>query len=137
MTRVESVVLLLLLVAFSVIVFVGVSGASRSGQVAACNANASSLASGLNALRTENSGPYPVTSVGWEQALLSSTQFVGGPFLNAWPHSTDYVMTVAGAGSPIDTGDALRPKNGDILVAASSGKVYDATAHLGAACGAA
>ena len=51
--------------------------------------------------------------------------------------STGYVMTVAGAGSPVDTGDAVRPTNGDILVVAATGKVYDATVHLGAACGAA
>jgi hypothetical protein len=137
MTRVESSVLLVLLIAFSVIIFVGVSGATRSGQTAACDANANSLTSGLTALRTENSGPLPATSAGWERALLSPSQFVGGPFLNAWPRGTGYVMTVAGAGSPIDTGDAVRPRNGDVLVAAVTGKVYDATVHLGAACGAA
>jgi hypothetical protein len=136
MTRVETTVLLVLLVAFSVIVFVGVSGATRSSQVAGCDANASSLTSGLTALRTENSGPYPATSAGWERALLSSNEFVGGPFLSAWPRSSDYVMTIAGNGSPIDTGDAVRPKSGDILVATASGKVYDATVHLATACGA-
>lgn len=137
MTRVETVVLLVLLVAFSVIVFVGVSGATRSSQIAACDANANSLTSGLTALRTENSGPYPATSAGWERALLSSTEFVGGPFVNAWPRSTDYVMTVAGPGSPVDTGDTVRPMNGDILVqATATGKVYDATVNLGTACGA-
>jgi hypothetical protein len=137
MTRVETAVLLVLLVAFSVIVFVGVSGATRSGQVAACGANANSLTSGLTALRTENSGPFPITSAAWERALLSRTQFVGGPFLNAWPKSTDYEMVLAGAGSAIDSGDAVRPASGDVLVIAASGKVYDATVHPSAACAAA
>ncbi len=137
MTRVESAVLVVLLVALAVIVFVGVSSTTRSGQIAACDANANSLTSGLTALRTENSGPFPATSAGWERALLSPSLFVGGPFLRAWPRGTGYVMTVAGAGSPIDTGDAVRPRNGDILVAAATGKVYDATVHLDAACGAA
>jgi hypothetical protein len=137
MTRVESAVLLVLLVAFSVIVFVGVSGATRNSEVAACHANVGVLTSGLTALKTVNSGPLPATSAGWERALLSSTQYVGGPFLNAWPRSTGYVMTVAGARSPIDTGDAVRPMDGDILVDTTMGKVYDATLHLGAACAAA
>jgi hypothetical protein len=137
MTRVESVVLLVLLVAFSVIVFVGVSGATRNSEVAACRANANVLSSGLTALKTVNSGPFPATSAAWERALLSSTEFVGGPFLNAWPRSTGYVMTVAGAGSATDTGDAVRPTDGDILVDTASGKVFDATVHLSAACAAA
>jgi hypothetical protein len=136
MTRVESVVLLILLVAFSVIVFVGVSGATRNSEVAACHANAGVLTNGLTALKAVNSGPYPSTSAGWERALLSSTQFVGGPFLSAWPKSTGYVMTVAGVGSPTDTGDAVRPMDGDILVDTAMGKVYDATVHLSAACAA-
>jgi hypothetical protein len=139
LTRVESVVLLLLLVALSVIVLAGVSGATHGGDVAACNANVSAVSNGLAVLRAENSGalPTPSTSTAWQRALLDRGPYVGAPFLTSWPTGSNYVITVAGAGAPKDTGDSVTPANGDVLVISVSKRlVYDATASVGAACGA-
>ena len=134
MTRVEGVVLFVLLLAFSSIVFVGVSGATRIGTSAACHSNATAVTAGIAALRTENSGGFPTTSAGWQQALLSPSEFVGGPFLNSWPRSSDYVITVAGVGAPADSGDAALPRNGDVLVVTAAGRVFDVTLHPRTAC---
>ena len=134
MTRVESAVLIILLAALSVVVFVSVSGATRSGTIAQCDANANALTSGIAAMREENAGPFPTTSIGWDRALRSSTLYVGGPFIDAWPSSPNYVMGVAGVDFPVDTGDRLRPKNGDVLVISQTHKVYDATVNLFSAC---
>ncbi len=134
MTRAESAVLVVLLAALSVIVFVSVSGATHSGTIAQCQANANALSSGVAAMREENAGPFPTTSIGWDRALLSSTLYVGGPFVTAWPSSPNYVMDVAGVDFPVDTGDRLRPKNGDVLVISQTHRVYDATVNLFAAC---
>lgn len=137
MTRVESVTLLILLVALSVIVLVGVSGATRGGTAAACNANATAVTSGLAALKAENFGGFPTTGAGWERALLYRGQFIGAPFLTSWPKSPEYAISVAGAGARIDTGDGVTPRNGDVLVTVLSKRlIYDATAHVGDACAA-
>ena len=135
LTRLESVVLTVLLVTLSVIVLVGVSGATRSGAVAACDANVAAVSNGLAALKAENSGPLPTTSSGWERALLVQGPFIGSPFLTSWPRSTDYAVSVAGAGARVDAGDAVTPKNGDVLVTLlTKHHVYDATLHVGAGC---
>jgi hypothetical protein len=139
LTRVEGAVLLVLLVALSVIVLAGVSGATHGGNVAACTANVNAVSNGLSVLRTENSGalPTPATSAGWQRALLDRGPYIGAPFLTSWPASSAYVITIAGAGAPKDTGDAVTPTNGDVLVISVSKRlVYDATAHVGAACAA-
>lgn len=137
LTRVESVVLLVLLVALSMVVFVGVSGATRSGTTAACSADANAVSSGLAALKAENSGGFPTTSAGWERALMTGGSFIGSPFLSSWPRSSSFAISVAGAGATADNGDAVRPSNGDVLVTTlTKGLVYDATVHVGAACGA-
>jgi hypothetical protein len=138
LTRVESVVLLVLLVALSMVVFVGVSGATRGSTTAACTANANAVTSALAALRAENSGNLPSTSAGWERALLMPGGFIGAPFLSSWPRTEGYAISIAGAGARADTGDRLVPSSGDVLVVVTPrGLVYDATAHVGAACAAA
>jgi hypothetical protein len=135
MTRVESAVLVILIAGLSVVVFVGVSGATRSGTIAQCDANANALTAGITALREENAGPFPTTSGAWNRALLSSTLYVGGPFITRWPSSPSYVMLIAGIGSPIDNGDRLHPRSGDVLVISQTHRVFDATVNLGSACG--
>jgi hypothetical protein len=137
LTRVESLVLAVLLGVLSLIVFVGVSGATRSGSSAACSANATAVTSSLAALKAENFGGLPTTSADWERALLDRGMFVGSPFLTAWPKSMDYAITVAGTGAARDTGDGVTPRNGDVLVTVlANGLVYDASTHLSAACAA-
>jgi hypothetical protein len=137
LTRVESVVLLVLLVALSILVLVGVSGATRAGSAAACSANAAAVGNGLAALKAENSGGLPTSSAGWERALLYRGQFIGGPFLRSWPRSPVYAIRVAGVGAAEDTGDAVVPGNGDVLVIVlASHLVYDATTHVAVACAA-
>jgi hypothetical protein len=138
LTRVESVVLFVLLVALSMVVFVGVSGATRGGTTAACTANANAVSSAIAALRAENQGTLPNTSAGWERALLLPGGFIGAPFLSSWPRTAGYRFSVAGAGAGADTGDRLVPHSGDVLVVVTPrGLVYDATVHVGAACAAA
>ena len=136
-TRVEGIVLFLLVLGLSLLVFVGVSGATRSGAVAACSANATAVSSGIAALKAENSGGlgFPTTAAGWERALITGGQYIGSPFLTSWPRSQDYAISVAGVGTPADSGDALTPRSGDVLVTVlAKGLVYDATSHLGTAC---
>jgi hypothetical protein len=137
LTRVESVVLLVLLVALSILVLVGVSGATRAGSAAACGANTAAVTNGLAALKAENSGGLPTSSAGWERALLDRGPFIGGPFLRSWPKSPVYAISIAGAGAALDTGDAVVPSNGDVLVTVlAKHLVYDATTHVAVACGA-
>jgi len=135
LTRVEGAVLLTLLLVLSAVVFVGVSGAVRKSVAAACDANANAVTSGLAALRAVNVGGMPTTSAGWERALLTKGAFVGAPFVSSWPRSPDYTISVAGAGARADSGDAVVPQNGDVLVTIVSGnKVFDASDHVATAC---
>lgn len=137
MTGLESCVLFILLVGLSAIVFVGVSGATRSGNVASCNANVSAVTSGLGALRAVDPNSLPTTRAGWEQALTTASEFGGSPPLSSWPKSTSYTIIVAGVGTPADSGDGVTPSDGDVLVKVTrNAKVYDATIHPTLGCAA-
>jgi hypothetical protein len=134
--RVEVIALVVLLAALGVLVWSAVGGASRIAVVATCDANARVVSEGVAGLRAENAGAAPTTSVAWQSALLPGSSYAGAPFLQAWPHSPQYLIGVAGSGLSRDSGDAIVPANGDVLVTVvATNKAYDTTVHPGSGCG--
>jgi hypothetical protein len=136
--RLELVALFVLVGVLAVVMFSAIGGASRSAMVAACDANARMVNEGVVAMRAIDSSNSPTTPAAWMRALLPGTSALGGPFLQTWPSTSQYAFNVAGALSPVDTGDLIVPQSGDVLVTVrSTNKVFDATAHPGAGCAAA
>jgi hypothetical protein len=134
-TRLESGMLLALVVGLSLLVFVGVSGATRDSSVAVCNADVSAVSSGIAVVKAEGFST-PTSQQGWERGLLGKSEF-GGPLLSAWPSDPLFSLSIAGVGAPADSGDGVTPANGDILVRVSrDGKVFDATVRPTLGCAA-
>ena len=133
--RLELVVVLAVMGLLGAVALASVGGVSRVSLLSTCEVNARAVGNAVDALRVENPTVVPGTSVEWRRALLSSSTYVGGPFLRAWPHDASYVITVAGIGEPPDTGDGVVPSNGDVIVTRPTSLLrYDATARPQVTC---
>jgi len=135
LSRLELCCTLFLALAFSGIALFATQGATHDGEVAACTASARAVGSAVAALQAENTSALPTTRLGWQAALLSPSQYVGGPFLGAWPRSGYYTVAVVGVGSGADTGDGITPASGDVVVTIrTTAMSYDATRNPATAC---
>jgi hypothetical protein len=133
--RLELVALLVLVGVLATVMFSAIGGASRVAIVAACDANAKVVNEGVAAMRAIDSSNQPTTPSAWMRALLPGSTAPGGPFLRSWPASRQYAISVAGVFAPVDSGDLVAPRSGDVLVTvASTHKIFDATAHPGVGC---
>jgi len=135
LSRLELCCTLFLALAFSGIALLAMQGATRDGEVAACTASAREIGSAVAALQAENTAALPTTRLGWQAALLSPSEYVGGPFLGAWPRSGYYALNVVGLHAGADTGDGVVPASGDVVVTIrTTAMSYDATRHPSTAC---
>jgi hypothetical protein len=105
------------------------------GLVARCASDAKTLDIAVAAAMAENPAGLPSTSATWRTGLLTSS-LTGGPFLQSWPSGAGYYsVSVAGVRAAADSGDAVRPGDGDVLVTISAGsRTFDFTLHPATAC---
>jgi general secretion pathway protein G len=145
-TLIELLIVIVVLGILAAIVVFALNGVTGQSTAAACQSDAKTVGIGVAALETENPTVTPATSAAWQTDLTGST-LTGGPFLQSWPSSSNYSISVA-IGTEAATADAaiggvsgtsVHPAAGDVLVTASQNtvatpKVYDATANPDEAC---
>jgi hypothetical protein len=101
---------------------------------APCQSDTKTVGIAVAAYQAENPGKYPTTSAGWKAALLSTKN--SGPFLQWWPTSRFYAISVAGTTRVHTSGDHVETTNGDVIVTAvdNGGRTYDASVNPVSAC---
>ena len=144
----ELLVVLCVLGLLAAITIFALGGVASAGSIATCSSDSRAINQAAQALIIENPGSPPTTPAAWQLALLGKTQAgvwttvaSGAPFLESWPNSSGYSISIAGYGAVPTTGDspAINPANGDVIVshfAPSTGtRTFDSTASPLAACG--
>jgi hypothetical protein len=101
----------------------------------ACTADTKVVGIAVAALQATHN-VRPPSSAAWRRAILT-TEYAGGPWLLRWPANPAYTITAAGSGAPRDTGDGLRPVNGDVVLRVrATNLTYDATLRPSRTCAA-
>ena len=134
-TLIELLIVIVVLGILAAIVVFALGGVTGKSVIAACQSDSKTVDVATQVLTTENPSSVPTTSATWKTNLLPGSALTGAPFLQSWPNSTSYSISVAGSAAAADTGDAVTPSNGDVVVTVtSSGNTYDATQNPGGAC---
>ena len=181
-TLIELLIVIVVLGILAAIVVFALGGVTGKSAIAACQSDAKTVGVGVSALQAENpSMTNPTNTQNWEADLLGKavtvpnygtysgtsaatttsspglsgtvdTTLTGGPFLQSWPLSPNYVIFVSIsktalatitsatdaaviAGYP-GTPAVVTPAIGDVIVAVN-GVAYDATQYPSSACAAA
>lgn len=114
-----------------------VTSAEKIALASSCNADARTVDIAVSAALAENPGVRPASPAAWREDLTSSHGLANGPYLAAWPSNAAYTIAVAGPHAAKDTGDAVSPQLGDVLVTVTaSHRTYDFTIDPNDACGA-
>ena len=158
-TLIELLIVIVVLGILAAIVVFALGGVTGKSVAAACQSDAKTVGIGVAALEAENPTAIPTTTAQWKLNLLgtSTNKLTGGPFLQSWPTSTSYTITIAGSTAP--TGLSSTPNgttttnkpaasssftNGDVIVTGTATKTttayngtgysYDATLNPIEAC---
>ena len=149
-TLIELLIVIVVLGILAAIVVFALGGVTGKSVISACQADAKTVGVAVAALEAENPSAIPTTTATWQSSLTGST-LTGAPFLQSWPSSSSYVISISPGGSltavsgtkantagyPVT---AVVAANGDVLVTAPTGgsaAIYDATLYPTSACGAA
>jgi len=169
-TLIELLIVIVVLGILAAIVVFALGGVTGKSTAAACQSDAKTVGVGVSALMAENpsvtsasqlitgdGAPTVTTDTGgWQWALTSTDptltsatlQISGNPFVQSWPNSTSYSISVSDGTAPTDVttpGAASAATSttapfGDVLVtgkgssAGATGWTYDATVNPIEAC---
>lgn len=142
-TLIELLIVIVVLGILAAIVVFALGGVTGKSVAAACQSDAKTVGIGVAALEAENPTAIPTASGTWKTDLLGTT-LTGAPFLQSWPTSSSYTISVAGSTAP--TGLSSTPNgttvankpvastafsNGDVIVTgtgAVAASTYNTTA---------
>ncbi len=112
-TLIELLIVIVVLGILAAIVVFALGGVTGKSTAAACQSDAKTVGVATAALMAENPSVTTLTSAGtvagdWEYALTSLSTatgvgVTGGPFLQTWPNSSSYTVSVASTGSTANT----------------------------------
>ena len=161
-TLIELLIVIVVLGILAAIVVFALGGVTGKSAAAACQSDAKTVGIGVSALMAENptitgtgqllpgttAGGASATG-GWEWALTSTGTLVnaastlsGNPFLQSWPSSSSYTISVSDGTTKVSTLGAttgtLTAPFGDVLVTGTGTGIqaatYDATVNPIEAC---
>jgi general secretion pathway protein G len=143
----ELVVVMCILGLLAGILVFALGGTASAGSIASCGSDSRTINQAAQALVVENPGELPTTPAAWKLALLGrvepgvwTTVVSGAPFLQSWPASSNYSISIAGVGAAPTTGDvpSINPANGDVIVKSFSPglgtRTFDTSANPTAGC---
>lgn len=112
----------------------GSSGPTSSPRVnpavASCESDAQTVNVAVQVWSAQHTGSRPATSSTWRTALVGESKY-----LVSWPEGKQYAISVASDHAPSDSGDKVKPADGDVLVTVkSTGLTYDFTQHDDGGC---
>jgi len=155
-TLIELLIVIVVLGILAAIVVFALGNVTGKSAAAACQSDAKTVGVGAAALMAEN----PTLAAGgiadsatWKTDMISTTAITGltgNPFVQTWPNSTSYSISIAGTGTSVSVNDASTttqgtpptagiPTYGDVLVKGSgtsgaTSYTYDATQNPIEAC---
>jgi prepilin-type N-terminal cleavage/methylation domain-containing protein len=138
-TLIELLIVIVILGILAAIVAFSLSGTTGQASVAACQSDAKTVATAVAAFQADNPSPasnLTSSAAAWQSTLTTKADgVVGSPFLQSWPSSSSYTISVAvGTETYADsTTTTAVATAGDVLVTAK-GVTYDATKNPVAAC---